>query len=174
MEEAQTKQVKVQIDANGLHYESSGNAEEVIPQLLQFLSEAVPTYDAARKLMYIPDLAGLADRIAEIAKITNTNQLLLTRNDLPTQKSLSIVLFMAHLAAKFAKRPSDSLNIEEIATAVSKAPKTIRNTIVKMQKSGLIERIERGNYRITPKGFMDLENSLNQISRTQQRTKVTI
>ena len=174
MEEAQTKQIKVQIDANGLHYESSGNAEDVIPQLLQFLSKAVPTYDVARKLIYMPDLVGLTDRIAEFAKITNTNQLLLTRNDLPTEKSLSIVLFMAHLAAKFAKRSSDSLNIEEIATAVSKAPKTIRNTIVKMQKSGLIERIERGNYRITPKGFMDLENSLNQISRTQQRTKVTI
>ena len=67
---------------------------------------------------------------------------------------------MAHLTAKFAKRATDSLNIEEIATAVSKAPKTIRNTIIKMQKVGLIERSDRGNYRITQKGLMELENSL--------------
>ncbi len=73
---------------------------------------------------------------------------------------------MAYLAAKFAKRPSDSLNIEEIATAVSKAPKTIRNTIVNMQKIGLIERADRGNYRITQKGLMGLEDSLKLSDRT--------
>ena len=158
--EIQTKQVKVQIDIDGIHFESSGTAEELIPQILQFVSHTIPTYDLARKLMYVPDLAGLADRVSEFAKMTNSSQLLLTQNELPAERSVSIVLFMAHLAAKFAKRPSDSLNIEEIATAVSKAPKTIRNTIVNMQKTGLIERTDRGNYRITQKGLMDLEDSL--------------
>lgn len=143
MSEIQTKQVKVQIDIDGIHFESSGAAEELIPQILHFVSHTIPTYDLARKLMYVPDLAGLADRVSEFAKMTNSSQLLLTRNELPAERSISIVLFMAHLAAKFAKRPSDSLNIEEIATAVSKAPKTIRNTIVNMQKIGLIERTDR-------------------------------
>jgi predicted transcriptional regulator len=164
--EIQTKQVKVQIDIDGIHFESSGTAEELIPQILQFVSHTIPTYDLARKLMYVPDLAGMADRVSEFAKMTNSSQLLLTQNELPAERSISIVLFMAHLAAKFAKRPSDSLNIEEIATAVSKAPKTIRNTIVNMQKTGLIERTDRGNYRITQKGLMDLEDSLKLTDRT--------
>jgi len=166
MSEIQTKQVKVQIDIDGIHFESSGAAEELIPQILHFVSHTIPTYDLARKLMYVPDLAGLADRVSEFAKMTNSSQLLLTRNELPAERSISIVLFMAHLAAKFAKRPSDSLNIEEIATAVSKAPKTIRNTIVNMQKIGLIERTDRGNYRITQKGLMELEDSLKLTDRT--------
>jgi len=164
--EIQTKQVKVQIDIDGIHFESSGTAEELIPQILQFVSHTIPTYDLARKLMYVPDLAGLADRVSEFAKMTNSSQLILTQNELPAERSVSIVLFMAHLAAKFAKRPSNSLNIEEIATAVSKAPKTIRNTIVNMQKTGLIERTDRGNYRITQKGLMDLEDSLKLTDRT--------
>ena len=164
--EIQTNQVKVQIDIDGIHFESSGTAEELIPQILQFVSHTIPTYDLARKLMYVPDLAGLADRVSEFAKMTNSSQLLLTQNELPAERSVSIVLFMAHLAAKFAKRPSNSLNIEEIATAVSKAPKTIRNTIVNMQKTGLIERTDRGNYRITQKGLMDLEDSLKLTDRT--------
>jgi predicted transcriptional regulator len=158
MEEAQTRQVKFQIDANGLHYESSGSSDEIIPQTMEFLSKAVPTYSLARKLIYIPDLAGLADKVSEFTKMTNSGQLLLTRNDLPAERSISIVLFMSHLAAKIAKRPADSLNIEEIARAVSKASKTIRNTTANMQKAGLIERIDRGSYRITAKGLMNLEN----------------
>jgi len=158
--EIQTRNVKVQIDIDGVHFESSGSAEELVPQILQFVSKTIPTYDLARNLIYVPDLADLADRVSEVAKMTNDNQLLLTKNTLPADKSISIVLFMAHLASKFAKRPTDTLNTEEIATAVSKATKTIRNTIVNMQKAGLIERTDRGSYRITQKGLMELENSL--------------
>jgi hypothetical protein len=158
--EAETKQIKVLIDANGLRYEASGNVEEMIPQIFQFLSQAVPTYDLARKLLYVSDLASLTDKVSDYAKMTNTGQLLLTRNDLATDKSILVILFMAHLASKTAKRDSDSLSIEEIANGVGKALKTIRNVIVELQKSGFIERSDRGRYRITSKGLMQLESSL--------------
>lgn len=160
MTETETMQIKVQIEVNGIHYEASGSPDEIIPQILQFISQTVPTYDLAKKLIYVADLAGMTDRISEFAKMTNTGQLLLTRNDISADRSISIVLFMAHLAGKMSKRDSDSLSIEEIATAVGKAPKTIRNVIVALQKSILIERTDRGRYRITPKGLMELERTL--------------
>ncbi len=160
MTEAETAQVKVQIAVNGMRYEASGSAPEVIPQIFQFLSKAVPTYDLARRLIYVPDLAILADRISEFAKMTNTGQLLLTGNYLSADKAVLTVLFMAHLAGKMGKREADSLSIEEIATAVGKSPKTIRNVIVDLQKSALIDRVNRGSYRITQKGLLQLESSL--------------
>jgi predicted transcriptional regulator len=163
--ETETKQVKVQIEANGLHCEASGTAEEIIPQILHFLSQSVPTYDLARRLLYVTDLAGLSDTIADYAKMTNTGQLLLTRNDLPADKAILVILFMAHLANKTAKRDSDSLSIEEIANGVGKAPKTIRNVIVELQRSGFIERAERGMYKVTAKGLMQLETSLLNSSK---------
>jgi len=149
-----------------MRYEGSGNAEEIIPQILQFLAQAVPTYNLARKLIYVPDLAGILDRISNIAKMTNTGQLLLAQNNLPSDKAISAILFMAQLAAKMGKRENDSLSIEEIAVGVSKAPKTIRNMIVALQKSNQIERTDRGRYRITPKGMIQLETSL--LTRTQE------
>ena len=158
--EAETKQIKVLIDANGLRYEASGNVDEMVPQIIQFLSQAVPTYDLARRLLYVSDLASLVDKISDYAKMTNTGQLLLTRNDLATDKSILVILFMAHLASKTAKRESDSLSIDEIVNGVGKALKTIRNVIVELQKSAFIERSDRGRYRITPKGLMQLESSL--------------
>jgi predicted transcriptional regulator len=158
--EAETKQVKVLIDANGLRYEASGTVDDIVPQILRFLSHAVPTYDLARKLLYLSDLASLTDRIADYAKMTNTGQLLLTRNDLAADKAILIILFMAYLAEKTAKRESDSLSIEEIANGVGKAPKTIRNMIVELQKAGFIERADRGGHKITAKGLMQLETSI--------------
>jgi Holliday junction resolvasome RuvABC ATP-dependent DNA helicase subunit len=158
--EAETKQVKVMVDANGLRCEASGTVDEIISQILQFLSQAVPTYDLARKLLYVSDLAGLTDKIADYARMTNTGQLLLTRNGLAADKSILIILFMAYLADKTAKRESDSLSIDEIANGVGKASKTIRNMIVELQRSGFIERADRGRYKITAKGLMQLETSI--------------
>jgi hypothetical protein len=163
--QAEIKQVKVQIEANGLRYEASGTTEEIIPQILQFLSQTVPTYDLARELLYVTDLAGLSDTIADYAKMTNTGQLLLTRCDLPADKAILVILFMAHLASKTAKRESDSLSIEGIANGVGRASKTIRNVIVELQRSGLIEREDRGRYKVTAKGLMQLETSLLNSSR---------
>lgn len=164
MTQAEIMQVKVEIEVNGMHYEGHGSVQEIVPQIMQFLSQAIPAYDLARKLVYVPDLAGLADKISEFAKMTNTGQLLLTRSDLPAEKAISILLFMAHLAGKMGKREGDSLSIEEIATGVGKATKTIRNLVVELQKLQVLERSDRGNYRITQKGLMDLENSLPSIS----------
>ena len=160
MTEAQTLQVKVRIDVGEMHYEGIGSIEEIVPQVMQFLIQAVPAYDLAKKLIYIPDLAGLADRVSQFARMTTTGQLLLTRIDLPAEKAITVLLFMAQLANKMGKRTSESMSIEEISTGVGRAPKTIRNLLVQIQRSGHIDRADRGRYRITSKGLMELERSL--------------
>jgi len=160
MTEAQTLQVKIHIDVGEMHYDGAGSVEEIVPQIMQFLIQAVPAYDIAKKLVYIPDLAGLADKVSEFARMTTTGQLLLTRINLPAERAIAILLFMAQLANKMGKRDTDSLSIEEISTGVGRAPKTIRNVLVQIQRTGLIDRADRGRYRITSKGLMELERSL--------------
>jgi hypothetical protein len=163
MTQAQTLQVKIQIDVGEMHYEGAGSVEEIVPQIMQFLIQTVPAYDIARKLIYIPDLAGLADKISEFARMTTAGQLLLTRINLPSEKAITVLLFMAQLASKMGKRETDSLSIEEISTGVGRAPKTIRNVLVQIQRQGVIERADRGRYRITSKGLLELERSLNDL-----------
>jgi hypothetical protein len=163
--QAETKEVRAVIEVNGLRYEATGTADEIVPQIFQFLSHAVPAYDLARKLIYVSDLAALTNRIGDFAKMTNTGQLLLMRNDLAADEAILIILFMAYLADKTARRESDSLTVEEIVNGVGKAPKTVRNTTVGLQKSGFIERADRGRYKITAKGLVQLETTLLNKSR---------
>ncbi len=46
---------------------------------------------------------------------------------------------------------------------MSKALKTVRNTIAELQKQGLIERAARGTYRITTAGIMKMEQELQTL-----------
>ena len=163
MTEAQTLQLKIHVDVGEMHYDGAGPVEEIIPQVMQFLIQAVPAYDIARKLVYLPDFAGLADKVSEFARMTPTGQLLLTRLNLPAERAVAVLLFMAQLANKMGKRTSDSLSIEEISRGVDRAPKTIRNVLVQIQRLGLIDRADRGRYRITARGLMELERSVTDI-----------
>ena len=165
MTQTETLRVKVQIDVDGMYYEGIGSVEEIVPQVMQFLIQAVPAYDVAKKLVYVPDLAGLADKVSDFARMTSTGQLLLTRINLPAEKAIAVLLFMAQLAGKMGKRESDSMSIEEISTGIGRAPKTIRNVLVQLQRSSQIDRADRGRYRITSKGLMDLERSLVELGR---------
>jgi len=160
MTETQTLQAKIHIDVGEMHYDGAGSVDEIVPQIMQFLIQAIPAYDIAKKLIYIPDLAGLADKVSAFARMTSTGQLLLTRIKMPAEKAITVLLFMAQLANKMGKRGSDSLSIEEISTGIGRAPKTIRNVLVQIQRTGLIDRADRGRYRITSKGLMELERSL--------------
>ena len=53
MSKTETLQLKIHVEANGLSYDASGSVEEIVPQLLQFLSQAVPTYDLAKRIVFI-------------------------------------------------------------------------------------------------------------------------
>jgi flavin-binding protein dodecin len=128
--------------------------------VLAFLSRAIPGYDAASKLLYVPQYGNLLDSLSRTLKIAPDGQVLLSQEDLPAEKAITTVLLGAHVANKFQKRPSEELYAEEIARSVSKALKTVRNTIAELQKQGIIERAARGTYRITTSGIMKMEQEL--------------
>ena len=49
-----------------------------------------------------------------------------------------------------------------MSNAINKAEKTIRNTVTDLVKSNLIERIDKGCYRITANGLKTIEETLNK------------
>ena len=147
-----------------MKHTAKGTVDEVLHEVLAFLSRVIPTYDAASKLLYLPEYGTLLDSLSKILKIAPDGQVLLLQQDLPAEKAVTAVLLAAHVASKFQKRPSDELYAEEIARSVSKALKTVRNTIAELQKQGLIERAARGTYRITSAGIMKMEQELQTSS----------
>ena len=132
----------------------------VLQEVLAFVSRAIPAYDAASRLLYVPEYGTLLGSLSKILRIAPDGQVLLLQQDLPAEKAITAVLLGAHVANKLQKRPSDELYAEEISRSVSKALKTVRNTIAELQKQGLIERAARGTYRITTAGIMKTEQEL--------------
>jgi hypothetical protein len=160
LELGEERTLTVELQVGELKHSAKGTVDEVVQEVIAFLSRAVPGYDAASKLLYVPQYETLLHSVSKILKIAPDGQVLLLQEDLPAEKAITAVLLGAHVANKFQKRSSDELYAEEIARSVSKALKTARNTIAELQKQGLIERATRGTYRITTAGIMKMEQEL--------------
>jgi len=67
---------------------------------------------------------------------------------------------------KVGRRSSDGTTAEEIAQVTGKAQKTVRKTLAQMLRLGLVERAERGSYRITVLGLKELRETMRVLRVT--------
>lgn len=155
------KTLTVELQFGEIKHTAKGSPEAVLRELIAFISRSIPAYDAASKLIYLPDYDKMINSLSSVLRITPDGQVLLLRNDMPAEKAIIAVLLGAFVSSKFQKRSSDELYAEEIARSVGKALKTVRNTIAELQKEGLIERAARGTYRIATAGIMKMERELS-------------
>jgi hypothetical protein len=154
------KSLTVELQLGELKHTAKGSPDQVLQEVVSFVSRVIPAYDAASKLLYIPEYRAIIESLSKVLRITPDGQALLLQEDLPAEKAVTAVLLGAHVSNKFQKRSSDELYGEEIARSVGKALKTVRNTIAELQKQGLIERAARGTYRIATAGIMKMEQEL--------------
>lgn len=157
---SEEKTLTVELQYGEIKHTARGSPEAVLQELMLFISQVIPTYDAASKLTYLPNYERMIGALSGVVKIATDGQVLLLREDLPADKAITAILLGALISSKFQKRSSEELYAEEIARSVRKALKTVRNTIAELQKQGLVERAARGTYRIATAGVMKMEQEL--------------
>ena len=104
----------------------------------------------------------LLELVSEYAKLDVEGDIIFIKSLQSCEQSLLIVLTIAYLGHTLGKRDNELLSILEISNSINKAEKTIRNTLTDLIKSNLIERIDKGCYRITANGLRKIEEILNK------------
>jgi DNA-binding transcriptional ArsR family regulator len=164
---AQTNHVKVQVELNGLRHTVEGDSEQVIKEVIQFISRVCPPFDIASRIVWSPDYAKMLETISRLAKISPSGEIIITELVPSSDQAIGIVLLCVHIANKFGKRMNDEMSVEEISSASGKAIKTVRNTLVEMVKAGLVERTGRGTYKISTNGMMEVQESANELGQNE-------
>jgi hypothetical protein len=163
----QVPQIKVQVELNGLRHVVEGDSDHVIREVIQFISKVCPQFDIASRLVWTPDYAEMLDDISKLAKISPSGEIVIKEVVLSSDQAIGLVLLCAHVAHKFGKRTDDDVSVEEISSAVGKAIKTVRNTLVEMIKAGLVERTGRGTYSISMNGLIEVQEAAKELSENE-------
>ena len=166
---SQDSKLKVQIEHGGFKHTIEGEPEKVLRAISQYIAEIYPAYDIASKLIYSPDYLALLEEISAFVNLTRDGQPILLRSDLSTDQAVATILLAAQVALKLGKRVSDDVQLEDITKAIGKAQKTIQNTLTEMSKAGIVERVEKGSYRLTAAGTREVQETLKTLGDAGDR-----
>ena len=164
--------IKVQVELNGLRHVVEGNSDQVIREVIQFISKVYPPFDITSRFVWSPDYVKMLETISNLAKISTSGEIIITELVPSSDQAIGVALLCAHLANKFGKRPNDEMSVEEISSAARKAVKTVRNTLVEMLKAGLVERTGRGTYRISLNGLMEVQEAATELGQNETQKNV--
>jgi hypothetical protein len=151
----------VEIDYKGIEKRFSGNAESVWLSLNAFFKEFLPSFEIAQKLMLYVDLQNLAKDSGGIIGFTKEGpRLLVPRNKLTDNETLSLLLMAGYLAHQLGNAETDEVSKEELQGELGKDAKIASTRLGELVKNHLAARTSEEKYRITTFGLMQLQKDV--------------
>ena len=161
-EVANQQNLKVHVEFGGSKADFEGNPDMVAKAFLSFLSNTYPAFELAQKLSFSQDIVKLAEALVSIIEYAPEG-LLLTAQDIPAEEAILISLLGIHVGNKLGKVVSESISAINLSKITGKALKTISNQLAWMVDDSLVERIGRGEYKITSMGIKRSEKILQEL-----------
>lgn len=137
-----------------------GRPDEVIRALLNFLGKILPAYDLAAQLTLSVDLEDLLRSIRGIIAFTPEGPVIA----IPREKmggdrnAIMLNLVKAYVGYRLGRLDKDSLSVADLIAATGCKSGTVAARLSELTDMGLVERVGRGEYRVTTLGvkfFLD-------------------
>lgn len=152
---------EVQLKCGDFEARFSGNIDEVIKGFFKFLSDIYPTYETLSRITITVDIEELLKNLRDVIAVTPEGVVLLKPPEgvtLITREAIGLHLIKAYVGKKLGLLESDSLPIVDLLKFTGDKPGAIAGRLSEMVNEGLVERVGRGEYRITTLGvkvFLD-------------------
>ena len=160
--------LKVHVEFGDAKADFEGNPDDVAKAFLTFLNKIHPTFELAQRLTFNPDLAKLSEGLVGILKFTPEGAILVF-TELPADEAIILSLVGVYVGSRLGRVTNDAMSANGLSKMTGKALKTISNQLAWMVDYGLVERVGRGEYRITSIGIMRSEKILQELKTEREK-----
>jgi len=151
----------VEVRYRGVEKKISGNAESVWLSLNRFFNQFLPSFEVAQKLMLNVDLQRLAEDAEGIIGIAKEGPcLLVPRNKLTDNETLTLLLLAGYLAHQLGNAETDAVSKEELQGKLGKDAKTASTRLGELVKNQIATKTSEEKYRITTFGLMQMQKDI--------------
>ncbi|MCW4020299.1 MAG: hypothetical protein NWF14_03605 [Candidatus Bathyarchaeota archaeon] len=138
----------------------AGKPDDVIRSFLNFVNQVVPAYELVSGLTLTVDLERLLKSIKGLIAFTPEGPVItVPRDELGGERETIIVhLIKAHAGYETGRLERNSLTTNEIISLTGGKSGTVAARLSELTSSGWVERVGRGEYRVTTlgvKAFLD-------------------
>lgn len=148
------KNLEVAVKLGELEAKFSGSVNEVISAFLKFLTQIYPNYKLISRLTLTVDFEDLLKALEKVLAITPEGLVItVPKEQIGERESILLHLLKANVGFRLGRLARDSLSIAEILTLTGGKPGSVAARLSEMVDSGWVDRIGRGEYRITTYGI---------------------
>ncbi len=138
----------------------TGKPGDVMRAFFNFMSKALPAYDFASDLILTVDLEKLLRSVRGLIAFTPEGVVItVSREKIGGDRNMILLnLIKAYIGYKTDRLERDSLSMAEIIASTGGKSRTIAARLSELTGMGLVERVGRGEYRVTTLGvkfFLD-------------------
>lgn len=152
------EKVTVNIKYKDVEKTLSGAPEEVWILTNKFFSQFLPSFEIANKLVLSIDLQELVKDCENIIAFTQEGpNLLVPRNKLTDNETLSLLLLANYLGQQLNKTEKDGVSKEELQMKLGKDAKIASTRLGELVKSEIATRTPEDTYRITTFGIVQMQ-----------------
>ncbi len=148
------KKLEVTVKVNKLEAKFSGSVDEVISGFLNFLTKIYPNYNLISKLTLTVSFEDLLKELEKVLLITPEGLVItVPREQTGEREHILLHLLKAKVGFRLGRLGKDSLSIAEIITTTGGKPGSVAARLSEMVDIGWVERVGRGEYKITTYGI---------------------
>ncbi len=155
--------LRVHVEYGELQADFAGDPEAVSLAFIDFLYKVYPSFKLAHNLVFKPDLVKLSQALEGVIEYSSEGMILLPET-LTSEEAILLSLLGVYVGNQLRFFEEAALSVNDVANTSGKAPKTILNQLKGMIDDGLVERAERGKYRIKSRGIKAAEKILRELT----------
>jgi hypothetical protein len=153
---SEPQKLKAHLEIGEMKVDLEGDPDTVTKELLTQLTQIYPALEIAKKLIFAPDIIKLSEVITGILEFAPEG-IILNKRELSAEQAILVCLLGCYIGSRFGREKSDSMSALRLSKVSGKALKTISNQIALMVDEGLVEKIGKGEHRITSLGIKRAE-----------------
>lgn len=146
--------VEVVVRYRGLEVKFSGTINEVVRFFLEFLNKMLPNYELASRLTLSLDLERLVKDVEGIIAIAPEGLIVTFPQELVGERETILLhLVKTYIGFQLGKLEKDFMPISDIISVTSGKPSSSAARLSELVQMDWVERVGRGEYRITTYGI---------------------
>lgn len=155
------EKIQVQIKYKEIEQQFSAEPQEAWLLINKFFKDFIPSFEIAQKLWLSIDLQQLAKDLNGIAAFSSDGaSLLVPKNKLTDNETLSIWLTAYYLGHKLGMVNSDSLSKDELQMKLGKSGKITSTRLGELAKNGVVVKTADERFRITTYGVVQTQKEV--------------
>ena len=166
-----THELTVRIIYQDVEQTFSGTPEDVWISINKFFGQLLPAFEMAKKLTLYVDLQALAGQCEGIIAFSSEGpNLLVPKDKLTDNETLSLLLMAAYIGFKLGKNQKDAVSKDTLQAKLGKDMKISSTRLGELIKAQTVIKTDNDEYKITTFGLLQMQKDI--LPRIKAKTDI--